>query len=263
MEQNKTSKKPLNIVIIGAGNLAWHLSLVLKNAGHNMVQIYNRSAANAQHLAETIGASYTTHLVEIYTKADVYLFAVKESAISELIKNQVFTDKFLVHCSGSLSIDVFSKTTANSGVMYPLQTFSKNKKVEFGCIPFFVEATNLESEAKLTELVKSLSSNVQNLDSNKRAKLHLAAVFASNFSNHMYSIAAEILEKEKLSFDLVKALIKETNEKAMNMPPKQAQTGPAIRKDYQTIETHLALLQKDKQLQDIYRLLSEHIAGKN
>ena len=160
--------------------------------------------------------------------------------------------------SGSIDINIFNPYTSRAAVFYPLQTFSKSKDVDFTNIPVCIEAVNKEDEVILYDLAKKISSDVQLVSSEQRKYLHLAAVFACNFTNHMYDIASEILETNGLSFDIIKPLLKETYDKILTLSPSQAQTGPAVRYDENIINNQFQLI-KDKDVKDIYLSLSRNI----
>lgn len=248
----------MKIVFIGAGNLATHLSGAMHRQGFEILQIYSRTAEAAEKLATRMHAQWTTSLDEIREDADLYIFSVKDSVLETLIASMPHRNGLWVHTAGSIRMDVFAPHIDRHGVFYPLQTFSKNKEVDFKTIPFFIEA-NHESDCKmLCDTASQLSDQVIGADSDQRKHLHLAAVFACNFTNHMYALAARLMEEKGLPFDALKPLIRETAEKIRDLHPVQAQTGPAIRYDQEVMEKHIALLE-DSSLQDIYRMLSESI----
>ena len=163
-----------------------------------------------------------------------------------------------VHTAGSMPMDVFNGHTANYGVLYPMQTFSKTREVDFNVIPFFLEANTSENAGKLQHLAEKLSGNIRFLSSDKRKSLHLAAVFACNFTNHIYALAVKLLEEQDIPADVLLPLIDETAAKIHTMPPRVAQTGPAIRYDENVINKHLAML-GDSDMRSIYRLISQSI----
>lgn len=248
----------MKIVFIGAGNLATRVSLALKEAGEVIVQVYSHTENSARTLGEKIGCSYTTDLKKIYPDADLYIFSVKDSVLPEVIAGIPSNDALWVHTAGSISREVFAGKQVRYGVFYPLQTFSKEREVDFSVIPFFVEANRRDDAPLLQNLAGKLSKNVRETSLEERRQIHLAAVFACNFTNHMYAIAAELLEKEQLPFDLLIPLIDETAAKIHEMPPLQAQTGPAVRYDRNVIGKHLDMLQ-NKTLKTLYTELSQNI----
>ena len=244
---------------IGAGNLATHLSQAFREKGFTISQVYSRTTISAKLLAEKLDSRYTNSCKEIDKDADIYFVALKDSAIEPVLSQTDFKNKLIVHCSGSLPMSVLNKYSKNIGVFYPLQTFSKNRKVDFSSIPVFIETNSKENEHTLFNLAKILTSSVSILESKKRKSLHIAAVFACNFVNHFYVLAAEILEKEEIRFDVLKPLILETAAKVQVMEPMPAQTGPAVRFDEQIISKHLEALNENKNIQELYRIISESI----
>lgn len=248
----------LRIVLIGAGNVATHLGKALFKAKHSITQVYSRKLATANELANITHAQAIHKLSDISPEADVYIIAIKDDAIEKLTFKLHLKGKIIVHTSGSVPIDILKKTTTNRGVFYPLQTFSKSKHVNFKNIPICLEAENEYTYTLLEALARSISNNVLRISSEQRINIHIAAVFACNFTNHMYSIAYDILTKHQLSLDLIKPLIVETAEKIKNNPPNQMQTGPAVRGDKTTMDKHLKML-KDKDYRKLYRLVSNSI----
>lgn len=249
----------ITISIIGAGNLATQLGNALHKEGYLISQVYSRSQKNAALLAKKLNAKPISDFKKLSTDASVYIIAIKDDAIEAVAKQLKLKDKIVVHTSGSVSVNVLKNCSKNYGVFYPLQTFSKSKTAEFKTIPICIEASNTSTSTTLQYFAKSISGNVQKVNSDQRKKIHLAAVFACNFSNHMYAIAEALLKKDKLSFELLKPLIEETAGKIKDNHPKDVQTGPAMRKDKKTMEAHLKLLSKEKDLQKIYSILSESI----
>ena len=252
----------ITISIIGAGNLATQLGNALHKEGYLISQVYSRTQKNAAVLSKKLNAKPISNLKKLSTDASIYIIAVKDDAVEAVAKQLKLKDKIVVHTSGSVSINVLKNCSKNYGVFYPLQTFSKNKTANFKTIPVCIEASNNSTSTTLQYFAKSISGNVQKINSEQRKKIHLAAVFACNFSNHMYAIAETLLKKDKLSLDLLKPLIEETANKIKDNKPNTVQTGPAIRKDKKTMDGHLKLLSKEKDLQKIYTLISDSIAKK-
>ncbi len=249
----------MKISFIGAGNLATHLAIEFYSRGFEIIQIFSRNIANAKVLAQALNASYTDDLSQIYENADLYFVSVTDDSILQVIENLCFKPKFIVHTSGSISMEIFTKRFENYGVFYPLQTFSKMKKVEFENIPICLDANNLENLDYLTYLAKKISNSVFFIDSNQRKQIHLAGVFACNFVNHLWVIANEILEKQSIPFEIIKPLIQETFHKAFLLSPASVQTGPAMRNDEKVIQEHIKLLEHDKNSSDIYKILTKSI----
>ncbi len=250
--------KNYKIVFIGAGNVATHLGLALKKTGQNILQVVSQKNTSANTLAKILNCDFTSDLNKINTHADIYIIAVKDDAIVEVAKQLHLKDKIVVHTSGSISMENVRASSKNYGVFYPLQTFSKGKKVNFLKIPICLEANNSSTFKVLETLAKSISNDVQKTNSEQRKNIHIAAVFACNFSNHMYTIAEEILKSNKLSIDILKPLIEETAKKIKKNSPAEMQTGPAIRGDKKIMKAHSKLITNKKQKQ-IYQLISSSI----
>lgn len=247
--------------MIGSGNLAWHLAPALDNAGYSVVEVYSRKRKNAKQLVDRLyQAEIKTDLDFSNSISELFLIAVNDDAIEEVIRELVIPENAIVaHTSGASSIGLLEyAATDNYGVFYPLQTFSKNKKVNFQEIPICVESSNDYTEVTLVAIAKALTKQVYMIDSDNRKALHLAAVFACNFTNHCLRLAEDILKKEKIPFDIIKPLIIETINKSLELGPKKAQTGPAKRHDFETLDKHLAYIQ-DEELSELYRLISQHI----
>ena len=249
----------LTFVFIGAGNLATQLAINLNNNGHTVLQVFSRTEKSAKTLAEKVNAAYTTFPEEICSEADIYVVALKDSAFETILPFIHFGEKLVVHCSGSLPLSVLGKYATQFGVFYPLQTFSKNRPVNFQDIPVFVEANSKENETRIFRLAQTISGKVSVLDSDKRKYLHIAAVFACNFVNHFYAVSAEILKSKGISFDVLRPLILETSLKVQEMEPAKAQTGPAVRFDRNIILSHEQELENFPEYRELYRFISESI----
>ncbi len=255
MEKNSGKR----IVMVGSGNLACQLSIALLNTDYQIIQVYSRTAAHAHALADTINSSWTDQVSEITDQGDLYILAITDSALPQLADQISIKSQLVVHTSGSVDINLFHGKARNYGVLYPLQTFSRNKPVDFRTIPLAIEGNNKESEAALLHLGHQISERVIKLNSTDRLHLHLAAVFASNFTNHLYHLASVILDKKNLPFDLLSPLIHETADKIRTLHPAAGQTGPAVRNDQIVIKKHLDLLSFSPEIRDLYDLLSRSI----
>lgn len=248
----------MKIVLIGAGNLATQVGKALavcKNV--EIIQVYSKTEISAKCLAELLNTNHTTDLNNITEGADLYLFSVKDAVLEDVLKQMKPNKGIWAHTAGSIPMSVFEPYTKNRGVFYPLQTFSKNRDMDLSGVPFFIEGSTPGIEQTLTRLAKLLSSNVRTLDSDKRKEIHLAAVFVCNFTNHMYAVAADILDSKGIPFDVLIPLINETTAKLAFLHPKEAQTGPAIRYDQNVISKHIEML--PEKYKDIYQLLSKSI----
>lgn len=248
----------MKIVFLGSGNVATRLAIALKKVGHEIVQVYSRTGKNATLLAEKTGAEPINEVARVTDAADLYIFSVKDDALPDIIANMPSVKGVWVHTAGSVSMDLFSSHAKEYGVLYPLQTFSRDREVDFAHIPFFIEGSSMETVQLLGELAGTLSAHVHRLSEEKRATLHLAAVFACNFTNHMYALADEIIGEEGIPFDVLKPLITETAAKVMEMRPREAQTGPAVRFDEKVMQVHLERLNSIA-MKELYMQVSKSI----
>ena len=250
----------MKIVIIGSGNLATQLSLAFKSAGKTIVQVCSRTEEHAKELADKIGCNYTTRIEEIRQDADVYIFSVKDDALGSLLASVCHKrpNGLFLHTAGSMPMDIFRGHASRYGVLYPMQTFSKNRKVDFREIPCFVEGSDEEVLSEIRLMAASISDYVVDCDSEKRKKMHLAAVLACNLTNHCYRLAERLLESEQIDFQLFLPLIEETARKVKDMSPKDAQTGPMVRYDQNVMQMQMSML-SDERTREIYRLMAESI----
>lgn len=249
--------------MIGAGNVATHLGAALRQASCQIVGVYSRTYSHAAQLAQQLACNYPFDVIEQLPVADIYLFAVKDDVLPSLVKLvaqcKESAGALFIHTAGSVPLTVLSEQVGRAAVLYPMQTFSKQRAVSFAHLPLFIEASTTEALAVVRELASSLSDQVTELTSEQRKMLHLAAVFACNFSNHCYALAAELLAKEHINPDCLLSLIDETAQKVHEMPAVSAQTGPAVRWDESVMARHLELLQDNPALQQVYQVLSKSI----
>ena len=251
-----------SISFIGAGNLAWHLAPALDNSGYAVKEVFSQNPKHAEDLTDRLYQAEVKASLDFSTSdSRIFIMAVSDSAITQVAQEIILPDQaLLIHNSGSVPLDELSYAAATaSGVFYPLQTFTKNRKTDFKGLPIFVEANDPDAEELLFEIGRSIGGNIQKMDSGQRAKIHLAAVFASNFTNHMLTVASQLAEQNEIKFDWLKPLIRETLEKSLSLGPMQAQTGPAKRGDLETLDKHLEQLKDDEKLSEIYQLISQHI----
>ena len=248
------------IVLIGAGNVAHHLAPALLRAGMNLCQIYSRTLESARELGRKTGITYTSDTFAVYPDGDIYIFCVSDDALLSVFKSlRINEEALILHTSGSVPLDIFKPYRQNYGVLYPLQTFSKTRNLDFGEIPLCIVAPDKEVLKTIGQIADKLSSKVYEISSEKRKKLHLAAVLANNFTNHLYHMAGKLLEKEDLDFNLLRPLIFETAHKVMQMIPENAQTGPARRGDTNILNLHKSMLKDNRDIQTLYVLLSQSI----
>jgi len=248
------------VAILGAGNLATLLSLELHRKGVEIVQVFSRTETSASLLANMLECCYVTKPEEITPDATIYLISVSDMAIEDVLSKMDCNNKLVAHTAGSIPMNILSKFSENHGVFYPLQTFSKSRNVNFSCIPFCIEANTAENEQILVELASLISNDVRIITSEQRKQLHLAAVFANNFVNHMYAIADEIIQQKDLPFDILYPLISETAAKIENITPHAAQTGPAKRSDMAVMQDHLSMLNDKPNLKKLYSSISDSIS---
>lgn len=254
----------MKIVFIGAGRLAVHLGRALLMAGHDIVQVYSRTMDSAYSMANIVGGAPATDINALKNDADIYIIAVSDAVMPDLIplvcKGR--EQKVFVHTAGSMSMDVFAGMALHYGVLYPMQSFSKGREVNFGEIPCFIEACDDYASDVITELASSVSCRVEFLSSADRKFLHLAAVFACNFVNHCYAISSDILADHGIPFDVMFPLIDETARKVHLMKPAAAQTGPALRYDENVIRNQSIMLRGNPLVKEIYERMSMSIHRK-
>lgn len=250
----------MKIVLIGAGNLATHLGKALHAAGHDMVQVFSRTMQSAETLASLLDAEPLTDMAQVRDDADVYIFSVKDSALEQLISQLCGGEKkVFLHTAGSMPMSVFRGKALHYGVLYPMQTFSKQREVDFSIIPCFIEANDEFALKQIEGLAGQISHRVFQLSSKDRKYLHLSAVFACNFANHCYAASQELLQQHGIPFDVMLPLIDETAAKVHGMTPKEAQTGPAVRYDENVIDKQIQLLENQPYFQKIYDCMSKSI----
>ena len=271
----------MKIVLIGAGNLATHLGKALHAAGHDMVQVFSRTMQSAETLASLLDAEPLTDIAQVRDDADVYVFSVKDSALPQLVaqlcrheadglgedvaEDALHTGKkgkherVFLHTAGSMPMSVFEGMAQHYGVLYPMQTFSKQREVDFSIIPCFVEANDEFAQKQIEGLAREISGRVYLLSSEDRKYLHLSAVFACNFANHCYAISQELLQEHGIPFDVMLPLISETAAKVHEMMPKDAQTGPAVRYDENVIGKQSKLLGNHPHFKTVYDSMSKSI----
>ena len=251
----------MKIIMIGAGNLATNMAAALLEAGHDILQVFSRTQQSAQALATIAGGAAVTDISQVRNDADLYVLSVKDDALAQLIPQlcQGKESKLFIHTAGSVPMDVFCGMARHYGVLYPMQTFSKQKRVSFQEIPCFVEGSGEAEIRAIESLASELSHRVYRLSSEDRKYLHLSAVFACNFVNHCYAVSEDILHKHGIPFDVMLPLIDETAAKVHELSPREAQTGPAVRFDENVIRNQSQLLRGNPLLKDIYERMSMSI----
>lgn len=256
----------MRVTFIGSGNVATHLALALKCAGHEIIAICSRTIDSAALLADKLNSSKHSNTSTTFAHSyedfhdngsDIYIISVKDDAVSSIAKKLIplAPNAIWAHTAGSLPMTAINGKRI--GVFYPMQTFSKNKPVDISSVSIFIESNS--SEQELIDLARSITKHVYQLDSDGRMHLHLAAVFACNFVNHCYALSEKILQNKGVPFEVMYPLIDETAVKAHIMSPREGQTGPAIRGDHSIMSKQMELLDNSKLIKEIYRLMSESI----
>lgn len=253
--------KKIRIGLIGSGNMAFCLGKELLLAGYPITEIYSRNKTEGKKLSGLLKSEFHSEINKLQGNADVYFFCLQDDVINIVAEQFPFTDKIIVHTSGSVSIDVLKNNSKQFGVFYPVQSINKNVNVDWKNIPICIEASSASTLKTISEIAKSVSNSVQKINSEQRKRLHLAAVFANNFSNACFSMAKEILDESKLSFELIRPLILNTAMKVQSANPDSVQTGPAKRNDVKVLKEHQKLLNKHPELKKIYKLMTGYIAN--
>ncbi len=253
----------MKVVLVGAGNLATQLGRAMRHVGFDIVQLYSRTETSASCLAGRLDCDYTTDLNTLRTDADVYIASLKDDALLQLIPRIVEgkrTEALFLHTAGSVPMDVWKGHAAHYGVIYPMQTFSKRRDVDFSSIPVFVEASSEPDLERVKSMAVMLSGDVTVASSEQRRYLHLSAVFACNFANHMFTVSDRLLREQGLSFRCMYPLVREMVNKVLDgMSPGEAQTGPAVRYDHSVMDKHVELLRSHPLWQEIYKEMSKSI----
>jgi predicted short-subunit dehydrogenase-like oxidoreductase (DUF2520 family) len=251
-----------NIAFAGAGNVAFHLAKGLWQKGFRISGIWSREQSNAKTLAVACNSTVCTSISDLGKDADLIIIAVTDKAITGVAQMISEFDGLVVHTAGSVNLDVLAGIFKNYGILYPLQTFSKETGINMDEVPFFIEASSKQSHQDIYDVAAKLSGKVFDADSEQRMLLHVAAVFASNYSNLMYTISNELISHSGLPGEVLNTLILETARKATTGDPLKMQTGPARRNDLDTIGKHLQSLALQPEYAELYRLLAEMIIKK-
>jgi predicted short-subunit dehydrogenase-like oxidoreductase (DUF2520 family) len=251
--------KKYGISFIGAGKVAGVLSRAFSDSGHRITSIVSRRKENCRELVESLNSTWSSDL-SFSDSTDIIVIAVPDDTIREVSCRLRCPEKTIVaHTAGSIGIDVFPPELKHTGVLYPLQTFSPGRKINFRDLPFFIEASDRNSETVLVELVDSLEAKAYFAEASSRRLLHVAAVFACNFTNHMLAASKIIAAEAGEEFSTLEPLVRETILKAFENGPMKSQTGPAVRSDTGTIEKHIELLSFSPELQQIYKQVTSSI----
>jgi predicted short-subunit dehydrogenase-like oxidoreductase (DUF2520 family) len=248
----------MRVVIVGSGNVATVLGRLIKHAGHEIIQVISRDGEHAKILAKELQCAWGDYGGPLNSNTDLYLIAVKDSALYEL--NKVFHagNILVVHTAGSIPKDTLKEVSHNYGVLYPLQSLRKEMDTTAD-IPLLIDGNTSEATALIEDFARTISDTVSVAGDQERLKLHVAAVIVSNFTNHLYALAEEFCKKEKVDFKMLVPLIRETAERIEHNSPVAVQTGPALRNDVFTLDKHLRLLQAYPKLKYMYLKLTESI----
>jgi predicted short-subunit dehydrogenase-like oxidoreductase (DUF2520 family) len=247
------------ITLIGSGNTATTLGGALLAAGHEILQVWSRNAENAAKLAIILGCSHTTDLDQLNQESDLYLITVKDDAIEGVASKLSLPDKIVAHTSGVRSKDLLKTVTNNYGILYPNVSMTKGVSLELSKVLIMIEGSNENTISRLKRLADSISSNAKVVEERHRQSLHVAAVFANNFTNHLFVIAEQILSENGLSFDDIRPMIALHLNNLLLQSPSMLQTGPGVRRDHTAIDRHLELINSDKGLLKIYLMMTRSI----
>jgi len=256
----------MNVSFIGSGNLAWHLAPALDNLGYIVKEVYSRDPKHAAQLTARLYQAEVRKTLDFSSSpSGLFVIATSDDAISLVAREIVLPDQaILVHTSGSQPLSALDfAATERTGVFYPLQTFSRSARISFRDVPLFIECNDDETERALMTLGRGLSTKVNKINSDTRRALHIAAIFASNFTNHMLTVSNDLMKNNKLDFAWLHPLIRETFTKALAAGPEQSQTGPASRGDLHILDEHMEFLSQQPDLARIYELISQQIIDKH
>jgi predicted short-subunit dehydrogenase-like oxidoreductase (DUF2520 family) len=248
----------MKIAIAGYGNAAWHFVKMMRKAGHHIVGAWGRNESRLASFCASHGLRALSSPGEL--PCDLIILAVSDDAVAS-VSAMVPEGPLTVHVSGSLPLDAIA--VSNRGVIWPMQSLTTGHSIDYANVPFCVEAAMPETEAVLQQLLEPLGSPVHTAKGPGRMKLHLAAVFACNFSNHLYRVAEHLTKGTGVPFEMLHPLILQTARKIQIMPPAMAQTGPARRKDTRTIMRHTEMLRDEPELANLYRIFTQLIQDKS
>ena len=247
------------IAFIGAGKVAWHLAPALAGSGHRIVQVISRSALSAQRLGDKLNAEWSDKIQDLQKSADILFLTVPDHRLLEIIHDISDYRGLVIHTSGTFSPLRFACQKYKHGALYPLQTFTIGRKVNLQEVPVFIEGSEPSVTARIREIAEGISTRVYEMTFEERRWLHLAAVWANNFSNFMIHEAGRLLESRGHPFSYLEPLVKETFEKALDLGPAKSQTGPAIRNDEITIRKHIEMLKDQPAMQVLYHQVTDAI----
>mgnify|MGYP003291421588 CR=1 FL=1 len=253
-----------SIVVIGSGNVACSLVPALKETGYTILQVFSRSRMSAENLAYKVGASAVTQPEKVMATADIYIYCLKDDALSQLSVMQLpFTQGLHLHTSGTMSMSIFEKLGCHQyGVLYPFMTFTKSRRMPMTNVPIFIEYNGRMAEITLRDMAEAISDSVQTLTEERRKALHIAGVFSNNFTNALLAMAEKTLAEAGLTKKTLEPIMQETLAKFMALGANEAQTGPAVRGDMNIIEEHINRLENDRDAQEVYLAITNYIINK-
>ncbi len=252
-------KIPIRIVLVGAGNVAWHLGHACLKAGIQIVRVINRTQTSGQELAGELQTTSSTDFGATVPECDFIIVAVKDSILKGILHQIHPAGAILLHTSGSHGLDVFPKEDSKFGVLYPFQTLTKGLYTDFAQLPLCIEASDDTTLSAIKNFAGKLSSSIWSLSLLQRRNLHLSGIIINNFTNHLVARTFDYMDKHRLDKELIKLLLRETIRKLEKISPYEAQTGPARRNDTEIIQKHLELLAQETELQKLYKLLTDSI----
>ena len=252
-------KYSINVTIVGAGNVAWHLGHTCYRSGMNIIRVINRSEPAGKDLAGALRSGYSADFQTDLSDSDFILVAVKDSVLGDVLHRIGPAQAIILHTSGSLGIDIFPSENKNVGVLYPFQTLTRNFPADFSNLPLCIEAFDKNTLSTIRNFAGKLGSNIWELSSEQRRYLHLSGIIVNNFTNHLAGQTFKFMEKHHLDRKLIMPLIKETIRKLDFISPEEAQTGPARRKDLNIVQKHLELLSDEPELKKLYSFLTDSI----
>ena len=253
-----TESRSPRIIIVGAGNIAWHLGHALKAGDYDITGIIGRNHVTGEELAAELDTVWNSSLAIPRGSCDLLFLAVNDSALKDVAEQLEVSDAIVVHTAGSISIETL-KRFDRYGVFYPFQTLTKGIPCDFSKVPLCIEASDADTEAAILQLAESISNTVSLLGSQQRKKLHLAGIILNNFTNHLITRATDFAERNELDPELLYPLLQETLDKLRKTSSDRAQTGPAKRKDFSVINEHLEMLSDEPELKNLYRLITDSI----
>jgi hypothetical protein len=251
----------MRVVMIGSGNVATIFSRLIKRSGHEVLQVVSRQLPHAKTLAAELNCDFTDNYDNIDKTADIYIVAISDDSLNKFDNPFNLKEKLIVHTAASVSKDILRNISTNYGVLYPLQSLRKEIPDLVG-IPLLIDGNTANSTKLIADFATTISPIVSNANDEQRLKLHVAAIIANNFANHLFSLTEDFCKKEQVDFKLLLPIINETTRRLRTSSPTDVQTGPAARNDESTIEKHLSLLANYPKLKNLYKLITDSIRSK-